>query len=73
MDPNKLDAIELERNAYELEIIANGEFDTRTVIKYNTYLKDNNNLYQIKNGSFSETDFDLDELIKVIEDEEADW
>ena len=73
LDPNKLDAIELERNAYELEIIANGEFDTRTVIKYNTYLKDNNNLYQIKNGSFSETDFDLDELIKVIEDEEADW
>jgi hypothetical protein len=67
LDPNSLSEIELEMNAYELEIIANDEFWTKTIIEYDTYIKNSSNLYQIKNGIFSETDFDLNRLIEQIE------
>jgi peptidoglycan hydrolase-like protein with peptidoglycan-binding domain len=73
LDPNKMDAFELERNAYELEVIANGEFEKKTTIEYKTYFKENNNLFQIINGKFIETDFYLEELIGIIEDESSNW
>jgi peptidoglycan hydrolase-like protein with peptidoglycan-binding domain len=67
LDPNELSAVELERNAYELEVIANDEFWLKTAIEYDTYIKNNSNLYQIKNGFLSKTDFDLNRLIELIE------
>jgi hypothetical protein len=73
LDPNTLSADELERNAYELEIIANDEFWTKTVIEYDTYIKNNNNLYQMKNGIFSETDFNLNRLIEEIKGENPNF
>jgi hypothetical protein len=33
----------------------------------------NNKLYEIKNGIFFETDFDLDSLLNIIKDKEANW
>jgi len=71
LDQNKLDADELERYADELKVIANNEFDVKTVIKFETYLKNNNGLYQMKNGNLSKTDFDLDNLLTIIKDKKA--
>jgi hypothetical protein len=73
LDPNKLDADELERYADELEVIANNEFWTKTVIEYEAYLKNNEDLYQLKNGNLSKTDFDLDNLLTIIKDKKANW
>jgi hypothetical protein len=73
LDPKKLDAWELERNAYELDIIANGEFWKKTTIEYKTYFKRNNELFQIINGKFIETDFNLEKLVEIIEDESSNW
>ena len=67
MDINGLDAIDLERYADEIEIIVKDEFWTRTVIEYSTYIKENNNFHQIKNGILFETDFSLERLIEEIE------
>jgi hypothetical protein len=71
LDPNKLDADELERYADELEVIANDEFYVKTVIEYKAYLKNSNSLYQMKNGNLSKTDFDLDNLLTIIKDTKA--
>jgi len=73
LDPNKLDETEREIYADELEIAAKGEFWTKGATELNTYIKNDNSLYQIKDGDFLETDFFLDELLKIIEDEKANW
>ena len=73
LDRNILDAFELERYADELEVIANDGFWAKTVIEYNTYLKNNENLYQLINGNFTETDYNLDSLFTIIKDEKANW
>jgi len=73
LDPDKLDAFELERYADELEVITKNEFWAKTVIEYNSYLINNNNLYQIKNGNISEADLNLDMLLNIIKDKRADW
>ena len=73
LDPNKMDEIELERNAYELEIIANDEFDFKTEYNYKSYLIKYNELFEIKEGEYLNTNFDLDHLLKVIEDDKANW
>jgi len=73
LDPNKLDATEREIYADELEIVARGEFWTKGFTEFNTYIKNNKSLLQIKDGILFETDFFLDDLIKIIEDEKANW
>jgi len=73
LEPNKLNAFELERYADELEVIAKDEFGAKTVIEYNTYLKNNENLYQFINGNLTETDYNLDSLLTIIKDKKANW
>jgi len=73
LDPKKLDADELDRYADELEVIANNEFDVKTVIEYEAYLKNNENLYQLINGNFTKTDYNLDSLLAIIKDTKANW
>jgi hypothetical protein len=73
LDPKKLEAWELELYEYELEIIANGEFWKKTTNEYEIYLNENNNLFQLINGEFVETDFNLKKLIEIIEDESSNW
>jgi peptidoglycan hydrolase-like protein with peptidoglycan-binding domain len=73
LDPKKLEAWELERYEYELEIIANGEFWEKTTNEYEIYLNENNNLFQLINGKFVKTDFNLEKLIEIIEDKSSNW
>ena len=68
-----MDETERERWADELDIVAKGEFWTKGTAEFNTYIKNDNGLYQIKEGISLETDFFLAKLIEIIEDEKADW
>jgi hypothetical protein len=72
LDPNKLDADELKRHEYELEVIAKNEFWTKSKIEYNVYLKNDNSIFQIINGKLNKTDFNLDHLINIIEGNEVE-
>jgi hypothetical protein len=49
------------------------DFWEKTIIEYTTYLKNNSELFQIINGDFIETNFDLNNLLYIIENNREGW
>jgi peptidoglycan hydrolase-like protein with peptidoglycan-binding domain len=61
----------LYKNPETDEYVFDGEsFARDTKIEYETYLKNNNDVFQITNGDMVKANINLDELMDIIEDEE---